>query len=29
LITKPFNPDMVKAMISQALFFQQNTKLAA
>ena len=29
LVTKPFNPDMVKAMISQALFFQQNTKLAA
>lgn len=29
LVTKPFNPDMVKAMISQALFFQQNTKAAA
>lgn len=24
LITKPFNPDMVKALISQALFFQEN-----
>ena len=29
LVTKPFNPDMVKAMISQALFFQQNTRVAA
>lgn len=24
LVTKPFNPDMVKALISQALFFQEN-----
>jgi CheY-like chemotaxis protein len=29
LVTKPFNPDMVKAMISQALFFQQNAEMAA
>jgi DNA-directed RNA polymerase specialized sigma24 family protein len=26
LVTKPFNPNMVQAMISQALFFQQNIK---
>ena len=24
LVTKPFHPDMVKALVSQALFFQQN-----
>lgn len=24
LVTKPFNPDMVKALISQALFFEEN-----
>lgn len=29
LITKPFNPDMVKALISQALFFDQSVKTAA
>lgn len=29
LITKPFNPDMVKALISQALFFDQEARLAA
>ncbi len=29
LVTKPFNPDMVKALISQALFFDQQTKNAA
>ena len=29
LVTKPFNPDMVKALISQALFFNENTKAAA
>lgn len=29
LVTKPFNPDMVKALISQALFFDQQTKAAA
>ncbi|WP_455476332.1 response regulator [Bartonella sp. B17] len=29
LVTKPFNPDMVKALISQALFFQKNTSKAA
>ena len=29
LVTKPFNPEMVKALISQALFFQQNSPLAA
>jgi CheY-like chemotaxis protein len=26
LVTKPFNPDMVKALISQALFFRQTGK---
>ncbi|AQS42205.1 MAG: Two component system response regulator [Candidatus Tokpelaia hoelldobleri] len=26
LVTKPFNPDMVKALISQALFFQDNAR---
>ncbi|KAA6405428.1 response regulator [Candidatus Tokpelaia sp.] len=26
LVTKPFNPDMVKALISQALFFQENAR---
>ncbi|KQV10766.1 two-component response regulator [Rhizobium sp. Root1203] len=29
LVTKPFNPDMVKALISQALFFNETTKAAA
>lgn len=29
LITKPFNPDMVKALIGQALFFSQNVRAAA
>ena len=29
LVTKPFNPDMVKALISQALFFERQTKAAA
>lgn len=29
LVTKPFNPDMVKALISQALFFQENARKAA
>ncbi len=29
LVTKPFNPDMVKALISQALFFQENASKAA
>ena len=29
LVTKPFNPDMVKALISQALFFNDQTKAAA
>ena len=28
LVTKPFNPDMVKALISQALFFQKSTVAA-
>ena len=27
LVTKPFNPDMVKALISQALFFNETTKV--
>ncbi|WP_082520516.1 response regulator [Rhizobium sp. Root482] len=27
LVTKPFNPDMVKALISQALFFDENTRI--
>jgi DNA-directed RNA polymerase specialized sigma24 family protein len=29
LVTKPFNPDMVKALISQALFFDRQAKAAA
>jgi len=29
LVTKPFNPDMVKALISQALFFNQESALPA
>lgn len=29
LVTKPFNPDMVKALITQALFFQENAKVPA
>lgn len=29
LVTKPFNPDMVKALISQALFFDRQDKAAA
>ncbi|KAA0972328.1 response regulator [Aureimonas fodinaquatilis] len=29
LVTKPFNPDMVKALISQALFFETDNELAA
>lgn len=29
LVTKPFNPDMVKALISQALFFNDSEKAAA
>jgi DNA-directed RNA polymerase specialized sigma24 family protein len=29
LVTKPFNPDMVKALIGQALFFQQSEIVAA
>ncbi len=29
LVTKPFHPDMVKALISQALFFEQNAGKAA
>ncbi|WP_420961266.1 response regulator [Brucella sp. IR073] len=29
LVTKPFNPEMVKALISQALFFEEKSKLAA
>ncbi|TCL74519.1 response regulator [Rhizobium sp. BK251] len=29
LVTKPFNPDMVKALISQALFFNESTRVAA
>ncbi|SJZ82771.1 response regulator [Consotaella salsifontis] len=29
LVTKPFNPDMVKALISQALFFNSDKKAAA
>lgn len=28
LVTKPFNPDMVKALISQALFFGEQARLA-
>ena len=26
LVTKPFNPEMVKALISQALFFDENAR---
>ncbi len=29
LVTKPFNPDMVKALISQALFFDNENRVAA
>ena len=29
LVTKPFNPDMVKALISQALFFNEGSRVAA
>lgn len=29
LVTKPFRPEMVKALISQALFFQENARTAA
>ncbi|WP_323013544.1 response regulator [Devosia sp.] len=29
LVTKPFNPDMVKALISQALFFDESSRAAA
>ncbi|WP_102958788.1 response regulator [Mangrovicella endophytica] len=29
LVTKPFNPDMVKALISQALFFEADKRVAA
>ena len=29
LVTNPFNPDMVKALISQALFFERQAKAAA
>ncbi|MCL6705850.1 response regulator [Pseudomonas sp. R2.Fl] len=29
LVTKPFNPDMVKALISQALFFNESERKAA
>lgn len=29
LVTKPFNPDMVKALISQALFFNERAEKAA
>jgi DNA-directed RNA polymerase specialized sigma24 family protein len=29
LVTKPFNPDMVKALISQALFFESEKRAAA
>ena len=29
LVTKPFNPDMVKALISQALFFEEGSRVAA
>ncbi|PTM97771.1 response regulator [Mycoplana dimorpha] len=28
LVTKPFNPEMVKALISQALFFNEHARLA-
>jgi len=29
LVSKPFNPDMVKALISQALFFNHADTVAA
>lgn len=29
LVTKPFNPDMVKALVSQALFFNNHARVAA
>ena len=29
LITKPFTPEMVKAVVSQALFFNTNAQAAA
>ena len=29
LITKPFIPDMVKALVSQALFFEPKSDIAA
>src|SRR5690606_11314790 len=29
LVTKPFNPQMVKALISQALFFDEGSRAAA
>ena len=29
LITKPFMPDMVKAVVSQALFFDSKSRVAA
>jgi DNA-directed RNA polymerase specialized sigma24 family protein len=29
LVTKPFSPDMVKALISQALFFEEGSRAAA
>lgn len=29
LVTKPFNPDMVKALITQALFFKESSKVKA
>jgi DNA-directed RNA polymerase specialized sigma24 family protein len=29
LVTKPFNPDMVRALISQALFFDEGSRAAA
>ena len=29
LVTKPFNPEMVKALITQALFFQERSKTVA
>ena len=29
MVTKPFNEDMIKALISQALFFNENAEVAA
>lgn len=29
LVTKPFNPEMLKALVAQALFFQDNASIAA